>query len=220
MSYIPQLNLSFIHIPKTGGSSFNSELRDRKLEQFNIGHLTMSEIISGQCKFRQGDILKPINDPFERRGDVGFGGWPKDIKIAQSLILDSYKISLVRNPYNRARSAYAFLISDGTISPDLSFQEFLSDMRGYANGRPLVRSQTEFLFVEGKLAIDEVLKFEDFPQNIVNLVNTRSSVAGESFGIAQHIHNTRSKKINLNQEMKEHIYKIYRDDFENFGYSK
>jgi len=147
---------------------------------------------------------------------------------------DYYKFTFVRNPYDRALSAFNFLKEGGmnTLDSDWSsthakalssFEHFVLD---YLNESTMfegihLHPQSYFLTNKHKeVAVDFVGKFENFHDDYAIV---QSKVAGAK--ALEHHNKTKQKpKINFmdayTDSMKAHISNLYSEDFELFGYTK
>jgi hypothetical protein len=126
---------------------------------------------------------------------------------------DTFKFSVVRNPFTRAYSYYHHFRRFNTSS--ISFKNFLSMIeQGIATEKtPLIKyDQSFYIFEDGKTEMDKIYKFE----NISELEKDM---------------NITLPKINVGSYSKEEYYKdytsylidrvriIYARDFRNLGYS-
>lgn len=199
--YIPSLNISFIHIPKTAGSTLNSKVSEKM--EFNIGHTTMGEIID-----------EKINIP--KWGDY------------KRLILNSHKFSIIRHPYDKIKSYYFYIKKFenglwGDINK-ISFDKYLfepetinSNKYGKLSNQRALWTQTDFLYYNNKLCVDQVILFENFKEEVVELFLSKNSKL-ENFD--EHKLKTDSSKFELSDKHKEFIYEKYKEDFENFNFGK
>ena len=195
MSHVPKFNFSFIHIPKTGGSSLTRELSQRGLCLFNIGHTTLSEIHNG---YSQEDFSPDlIKHPWDR-----------------NLILNSYKIATVRHPYDRIRSYYRFL--KNMYGFDMSLEEFVLRPPPHIKLERAWWSQTSYLFLGDKMGMDRIIKFENMKQELRDLFKS----VGYEFELKIHHHRTNSENIELTSTVKDYLYDKYEKDFKNFNYKK
>lgn len=198
MSYIPTLNISIIHIPKTAGTSVHKKLIEDSRIQFNIGHSMISEIIDGKI---------PTNF-----------NWPDNYS---QLIMNSTKLSIVRHPYDRIKSYFHYIKKYesklwGDIVKDLTFDDFLYNTPTELSIQVALSSQTDFLYYNGKLMIDKVLYFDSFETELQDVFGEK----GYNFKLGTHELKTDSSKFELSVEQKEFIYEKYKDDFINFNFEK
>lgn len=196
----------FIHIPKTAGQSIEQALGVWKTghpretlwgahqERITLQHLTGQEIK----------------------------------KIVGNLIWSSYfKFAVVRNPWSKAVSEYDWYLRYG---PQVSFKEWARSLRlRLAINRVIVMMevghnipQSAFLFdEEGKLMVDEVLRFENIAEEFAALAKQQKWDVK-----LPHAQGTKSRRFGkdfreiYDTETIEIIENIYAHDIRNFGYSK
>ena len=140
---------------------------------------------------------------------------------------DFYKFTFVRDPVERLKSAYYFLIEGGGSAGDkkfgrelkkqtASFDDFvlnwLDEDRLYSWIHFV--PQYEFLCIDGKLAVDYVGRFENITKNFADVaskINCNNKLA--------EINKTKSQKIEvLNGLVIDKIRHLYQRDIELFGY--
>ncbi|MEM8526156.1 MAG: sulfotransferase family 2 domain-containing protein [Bacteroidota bacterium] len=201
-------NILFIHIPRTAGTHFE------KLLGFK-GH-----------------------DTPPRCGNIDYGanrkeimGWDKELKIMlqhatysqlikHQLIVapeDLIKVSIIRNPYHRTVSLYKYF---GGAKKWKSFSIFLDILKQKLQFRYFYLPQYKYLEHEGELAIDNIIRFENYFAD--------ATAFREKYKLDFEIRfneNKQAKKSALNfkefYSKKEHLLRvenIYRTDFELFGY--
>ena len=121
-----------------------------------------------------------------------------------------YCFSFVRNPYDKARSFYRYLMQH--YSPhriNCSFREWVFDM--YGEPKELFMPQVEF--VDDTV---EIFKFEDFKSSVQFL---KQKIPFKR----DYVHSNKSTKrieAELTKEIKDKIYSLYKEDFKRFGYDK
>jgi hypothetical protein len=182
-------DVSLIHIPKTGGSTLVELFKDRQ-GYFNIGHRSAYMIMKG--------IDKPPNSP----------------QNYSELFNKSHKISVVRNPYERIRSWFYFMKKyEAFIHKYVKngFHQFLLDIDAGLNPEVAAWTQTKYLYVNEKLAVDQIISFEKLKEEF------EKTFEEELIG---HKWKTNSANYEIEEKSKELIRKIYKEDFVNFKYEE
>jgi len=198
MSFIPSANISFFHIPKTGGNTVTTILKDTGLALFNIGHTTYEEVYEQKVQHN--------------------GTWPSNYR---ELILNSFKVAIVRNPYDRVRSNYCFYRK--YPQPDYpignsTFGEFLFDVSKERRKHKTWFTQSQYIYYGGENKFDMVIKFENFTSELSELFSSRG--IDIDFGSRHNLKTNSKRVIELTQKQKDFIYKFYKDDFINFEFEK
>lgn len=194
--------VTFLHIPKTGGTTIESWLNEtgkyqqvffsqKKLEDMlvtpqHLGYRTLTE------------LTKTLNRPFE------------------------YKFAVVRNPFDRIVSEFFYRIKLGSIQLGDNAESLFSpwvihNLRKYKNTPDVLdnhlRPQTYFVNDDV-----EVFKFEDGIQNVLNAV-------GNSIGIQEEVE-VKPKKVGEKKKVRwspnaiKMVLEIYEQDFDRYDYSK
>ena len=198
MPYFKEANILFIHIPKTGGTSFekymltkstialHSKLEENKLPDTNLQKVSLQHQ-SYNTLYKYRDIL--------------------EIDFNENLI----KIAFVRNPYERIISDIFWLkFNDENDSPE----EICDTIREYYFNRDDIdnHNKEQYLFVtdeEGNLIPDiTILKME-------NLTNDLHKIGFTDYEGPIHVS---SYMKYLNKESIDIINMVYKKDFELFGY--
>lgn len=203
--HIPQLNLIYISISKTGISSIRSIFLKKVGATYNKKNY---KTIHGKV----ADIFQYISI--------------KKVSKQQ----DTYKFSIVRNPFDRLVSCYKNKILDEEYLPiqkgydslfykDMSFEEFakgvcqLPDMLSDRH----FRSQYSYLFYKGELIVDFLGKFENIDEDF-DVIKKKYDL-----GELPHI-NKSSTKSNYRDyytpELVQLVYNRYKNDVEKFNYLK
>jgi hypothetical protein len=116
------------------------------------------------------------------------------------------KFSIVRNPWDRFVSEYHYNLKKG-IEPR-SFKRAVMDLRGDRD--KWKSSQFEWLSVDGKIAVDKVLRFENIAEEFYGL-----------FGIKlPHVNKTKHEHYSdyYTKQTRDVISRVYSDDIEEWGY--
>lgn len=236
----------FVHIPKTAGTSVEYALgmhgktrdvgiRRQRRQRANyhyffgkgLQHLTLSDLEQmfrsmyfndysrlGSAKHLIDRVFRVLN--ITRHGDVNTGYSTK--------FSEYYKFAVVRNPYDRLLSHYAWLtgIWDGKTPPNKDdFSTYVSKVHrkqlhknAKVHGGHL-RPQNEFVMLGNVVGVDKLLRFE-------NLGNEFNKMCGElciSVELPKRmvsVHQNYEKY--YDKESKYKVYEIYHKDFELFGY--
>lgn len=128
-------------------------------------------------------------------------------------------LSIIRNPYDRAISAYVhYVLSEMPDGTDWSSPVPLSTeaCRSFITNPPhplwaeFLKDQTSYLEYEGSIVVQDLIRFEEFPAIMVS-----------RFGVPEQeiVHRNKSpNRLTLNSITKKAIYDKYRRDFDNFGF--
>lgn len=198
MPYFKEANLLFIHIPKTGGTTFekymltkssialHSKLEENKLSETNLQKVSLQHQ-SYNTLYKYRDIL--------------------EIDFNDNLI----KLAFIRNPYDRIISDIFWLKFN---DENASQEEICDTIREYYFNRDDIdnHNKAQYLFVtdeKGCLIPDiTILKME-------NLTNDLRKIGFTDYDGPIH---TSSYMKYLNKESIEIINMVYKNDFELFGY--
>ena len=214
------LNLTFIHIPKTGGSSIITQFCEpKRYMRWSTGHWTMQEILEG-------------------RATEDWGGYTNIGRNITKGVANSYRFSVVRNPYDRIRSFYSFVMKKETemwgLGKKFSFHDFIfncpKDLMMARAWWPQVKYITnydkvqvmnhqELIGVPWKNIglVDEYIKFERLQTDLPKFYQKIGFNYGNKLF---HKLKSDSQKIMFTPEIKQRIYEMYEKDFQVFGYQK
>lgn len=145
---------------------------------------------------------------------------------------DYYKFTFVRNPYARVLSAYLHkVVKDGKLqktlaSEDASFSAFVSYIKSVRGGiyhNIHWAPQTSLLLISPQEfdAIGKVENIEtDLPQILKPIFPKMRQISSkESYNL--HATKATTKLADFyTEETQEMVYKLYKDDFDTFGYSQ
>lgn len=164
------------------------------------------------------NVLKDKNlDPWDRRSvEYPRGHLPLVILKQQNIVNESvFSFAVVRNPYTRTYSCFHQF--NKTNKTNISFVEYLKNIQKNNISRitPLLHLP-QYLYVineHGTIAIDKVYRFE----NLYELKN--------DFGLELGFDNPGNYVVKLynkdyTNEAIDLVHKIYKSDFERFGYSE
>jgi hypothetical protein len=135
--------------------------------------------------------------------------------------------AVVRNPYDKARSAYWYL-RDTIVPAPVPFRNhsleyclqnmpaFDDDSQGHGQGHDywhFTMTQTQWLYLDGQLVVDHLLRFEDL-EHEVNVF-----FKSQGYALPNMPHMVKGKyDAELTPRERELIGEIFHDDFINFGY--
>ncbi len=201
----------FIHIPKCAGSSVEI-LFGVKPKKYDVPDY---ERLVGWCPKRKIHLQHATAKQL------------LELDLVKEEIWSSYKkFSIVRNPFDRCISDYFWIMSSTGIRD--SFRNFLLKKGKFLkvlNDRttPEYRGdhllpQNEYIYINNKLVVDHLLRFEELKEGFPNLMETlgfpkrelpKTNKSKKIYKHYSHFYN--SKDINI-------IEYIYKNDLERFNY--
>lgn len=136
------------------------------------------------------------------------------LQVAKYIVEYDYSICFVRNPYHRFASKYCYLtkFSYHHGYADYTIDEFL-DKKINLQDSGCWTPEGWRLQVEYIQGVNRVYKIEE--HNPIDVIN---NLLGTN--LKQDKVNTSNNNIVFNDDQKEKIYSIYKNDFEQLGYSK
>lgn len=185
--------LIFIHIPKTGGSSIKQALFGKYISSHD------------------------------------HAGYYRD---HHELCWNSYfKFSIVRNPWDRTFSIYNFYKNGNNpvnakikISMnEMSFEDFIhlysrgEWLPGSSFSNPLLTQQLDWISLDGKIAVDLVVKFESLQEDYIRLCE-ELNIRARRLPHLKKMGNRGDYKNMYNDETKNIIYRRFKKDIEAFDY--
>ena len=195
----------FIHIARSAGSS--AELWLGRNEET----ATVNDINMGCCYGFSNDVAIWLQH-----------ATAKTMKRLYPDSFDNYfKWAIVRNPYSRMASVYRFGFY-WLRAIDTSFEEFIMELPDRVNNASLgygcpingshFTSQYDHTHIDNKL-VCKIVRFENLPEGLP-----------VKYGKGE-FPKTNSAPVELdpclyNDDMKEIIYKVYKKDFDIFGYDR
>tara|TARA_B100000424_G_scaffold227420_1_gene188180 strand:+ start:2219 stop:3841 length:1623 start_codon:yes stop_codon:yes gene_type:complete len=182
------LKLTFIHIPKTAGSSFFQSIDTNNLRVIN--HF---EALS----FKYKD-------------------------------LHAYKITIVRNPYDRCLSAYNYLKLGGLqneidikyknmLSEYDSFIDFTKDLHILSEKIIHLMPQYKFIFNKDKLLVNEILYFENISNNFNELCKNIKIKCNKKIKLINNKHHD-PYYLYYDKHAQDLVYDVYKKDFQLLNY--
>jgi len=214
--------LLFIHIPKTGGTKIE-EILDMKFA--GDDPKVSSEKLYGFVRIY--DELHELQHlTYKQTLDFGL--------VDKSLFDKCYKFAFVRNPLDRVVSEY-FWLGYKYFSKFEDFVEFLHKRKGEPDVRgtvenymsldwllnsPFYAPQHKFICDRrGKLMVDFLGRFENFPKDLATLLDNLGVEYDEEF-LFKKVNATKHEKYTTyyNKKTRDMVKSIYKRDFEIFGY--
>lgn len=218
VSYIPQFNLTYNHIGKSGSSNISKILLN--LLQYH-GHNLKTKRISEENFFRSKFMGLTTNITYKNFNKVS----------------DGFKFTFVRNPYNRVLSMYSDrIVNKQLFNSDLGilkmnkdgFTKFIDFLENGGTKKNIhFYSQTQFLFFKLE-QYNFIGKLENFEENFIQILDTQNiSYSNLIHDLIHNKFNTKhvTKSENFFSEIYDskllnRVYKLYKEDFNNFGYQK
>lgn len=203
----------FVWVPKTAGSAIARWLRKLAglTEVHNLARLT-----------RLGDSWRVGTRT------ITFGHQNVDSLISAGVLSaqsanEAFSFSVVRNPYSRAISLWLYLVKINRYSPSRTFDQFIADViaesprPGLYNqfGLSLASPMTGWVRQKRWSGPQEVFRFEEIDK-LVASVSRRLSIKGDLR--PRNTGPKHQKPVLVSQKTLERLMKLYRADFDNFGY--
>lgn len=201
-----QLKIIFVHIPKTAGTSF----------EYALGmHGELEKV----------GIIPYINQRRNKENLFGDGLQHLDARVIRRKTgrkrYDSYyKFSIVRNPYDRLVSHFAWLQGKWhqqiELKPQL-FHKFINENSKRKGETLLPLSQCQYIIKKGDVLVNDIFYFEHLEEGFAKLnkqfhLNKSLEHRMQSYhSIYQNYYTT---------EIQEFVYQYYKNDFLTFGYDK
>ena len=187
----------YVHIPKTAGSSIIKSIPNLKV----LGHRPIFYESSDKIHLHRMNVLHRV---------------PR---------LNEYiSFAVKRNPYTRFLSAYFYLsnIEDPNNTLDIlardvirsydGINDFIKDLPYHMERIIHFVPQHVFITHNGRIIIDHVLPFEDFPHNLNQVFHDIPPI--------MHVNKSTRHDIQLTDESIQMLQDCYRDDFEILGYDR
>lgn len=153
--------------------------------------------------------------------------------IGSKSIEKMFKFTIVRNPYDRLRSAFFYLKKGGRGNKlDIEYQKIVNSYQSFED------------FVEKYFAEHNLMEVEHFIPQVYWITNKENNVAVDYIGKFENLNNefkiisnkipgkvkrntlpkknitSTKRNYEINNNTAEIIYNLYKDDFEIFGYDK
>ncbi|HWA03667.1 MAG TPA: sulfotransferase family 2 domain-containing protein [Rhizomicrobium sp.] len=204
--YSKRFNTIFVHIPKTGGQS--------------IEHVFLAE--HGLTWETRAGLLLRRKRPEEKgpprlahlyaREYAGLGFVPTEEFDA------CFKFAVVRNPYDRAVSAWRFRRDGEKAEGPETFPDFIASLAA-PDGHRRNREQVRYVQDEnGRLIVDRILRFE-------SLASDFAEVSRRIFGRAIELPHVNKSTAAVPAEagdpgVRRAIFRLYERDFDFFAYPR
>ena len=212
--YINKKNITFIHIPKTGGNSVRKLLENyefRNASKYELFFLKKFNLFRLLYSFLRKLLPKYFN--FSLRGHAS----AKEYNLYMGPNWnDDFIFTIVRNPFSRMVSIYESLRNSkknsikSSKAKKLSFSDFV---KWYISIKP--KKQCEYIYSSKNCLVK---KFEDFNVEVDNLKNQLNL----KYKNIPHENKTTYicyKKYYNSQNVIDEIKEYFRKDFEQFNYS-
>ena len=208
-----QFNTIYIHIPKTGGTSI-----EKYLNIYNENGLRPNtNILHGHVpiKFEDNEY-----DPLNVEGRAGYNLQHLTSNEIKNLISDKiyqkyFKFTFIRNPWDKIVSEYEWAYYS------LEFDDYINRVLYVVQNRirldtknTHLRPQIEFINND----LDFIGRFENFSNDVEKV----SSLIGVNLDIKKLPHTKKSDRDNYktyyNENTKNIIQNVYKEDIKQFGY--
>ena len=178
----------FIHIPKTGGNSIKQTNFFKRCKYFGHAHVE---------KIKHRNMYK-------------------------------YSFAIVRNPYDRLVSAYFYLKKGGEnnngydslmqkkLEKYKDFKDFIKDLKLFTNDLHFKPQHTFVCDSRGKIIVNHILKVENIDKDFSQLLRSKWLPNEKLQKINSSKHDDFSNY--YDDEIKKHVYAVYKKDFKLFNY--
>jgi len=193
--------LCFIHIPKTGGTGIELQLKIMH-KKYNLWGIHKGRARQHYLWFEYKNILKNDYENF-------------------------LKFALIRNPYSRFISEY-YYNDDFGFKNKQSFDDFIETAKDIIENKKYYNTlkndhfipQTEFIYNENdNLMIDKVFKLENI-QELGDYLVSKGYLNTYQNKKSNRSHRRKLEIKDLTEEQKQKIYNLYQRDFLLLGYNK
>lgn len=143
---------------------------------------------------------------------------------------ECFRFTFVRNPYDRAVSAYLDKIATGKVSrkkkllgypPDseVSFRDFLLAIAQQEASRMNRHWRPQSALISPQVKLDFIGRFEQFGRDFANVLERLGVEPAAVTNRREHMTSAAKHRDMIGPEEKALIDRIYRGDFERFGYA-
>jgi hypothetical protein len=221
----------FVHIPKCGGQSIENMF----LSDLGLGRKDKSRLL---LRKRRGDERGPA-----KLGHLTASDYIRLGFIDHNSFDSYYRFSVVRNPFDRLRSAYNYLGFRELITFSCFVEQVVVEALENRNSLHwFLRPQTDFLLdAEGFLLVNQYFKLEEMSASIDQIIersrlsvrelphSNNSSAISRASRFMRALKLLLKEKISLTEVLKKdelgcdiklraRIELLYRKDYEQFGY--
>ena len=229
----------FIHIPKTAGTAVEAALNMHGLLK-DIGiNPYFNQIKDYNVLFGRGLQHFTAHELVQLLSSMHFKNYSNNVKIKRVIdnllkllriktkqnIWDTYyKFSIVRNPYDRLVSYFAWLEMNQNKNESLSFKRFnyflgeTLNIDNILNNRHLW-PQYKFIYYKGKILVDRLIRYENIQDEFYTMMK---DIKLPRINLKEKRMVSKHKEYSYYYDVvsRNKVYKFYRLDFEIFGYSK
>ena len=213
----------FVHIPKCAGTSVEKYLGMGSAAQlFSYKPIKLTNIKYDKDLF----TLNELKDFEERTPQHLTVSQIKKI-IPEDVFNSFFKFSIIRHPYQRMISEYAYIHETPTQKTakfrNKPFATFVDEVLALSESDKLtlfdghLEHQKNYLYENDTLCVDVVYKLEDFEPCIVKLKEITKNDRDLPHSRATTFTDIEEE---LSSDVKQKIYDYYLDDFLAFGYTK
>ena len=222
---VENFDLKFVHIPKNAGTSIeNSALKKNIFWGFrDWSKKKDNKLIENSWKsFKTKGkwINRSTNNPMPNN-KTGCYPWHKTPdELGKTIYKEEDDLfCVVRNPYSKIISAYKY--AHGKKSSKEGLNQFIKEKLTNFNKNERWNGchiLPQYKYTHGNIKCNHILKFENLDEDFKKL-NEKYNI----YNINLPKNNKSKSKLNisdLTQESKDLIYKVYKKDFELYGYKK
>lgn len=191
----PDVKIIWLKTPKTAGSAIQQCLE-------NIGYLHMMQ-----------PEKRPITGVFSGQMD-------SFINTHSEFWASAHKFAIVRNPYDRFVSGWKYLRSTQDIDLVEVLQNLPNKEPRYGDYTHLTMTQTELLYLDGKLIPDKILRYENLSSDLNNVLLSFDLPPVVLPVVNKGRHRDQNFMKYFTADAHELFLENYGIDFDNFGYKK
>jgi hypothetical protein len=213
---VNELKLIFVHIPKCAGVSLTHGLIKAVTGEHTegqIGHL--------DGRFKKQFAISNIQKHRQAKDMV------KEFDVSNAKWKQYFKFAIVRNPWDRIVSEYAWRHSLGKRLPPKNFSDFITycsrriyDPLNVSNDIYWPHAQTQWSFCDDghdNMIVDTILKFEEMDKNIQYLsekfdIDLASNITQRNSSDHDHY------RTYYNERDRKRVEHLYKKDIMEFGY--
>jgi len=209
---IPEHKIVFVHVPKCAGVS--------------ITHMVLPHLVGYDTSDEIGHLSDELKIAFSLRGKQKHKRarcYLTDGDISRKHWDEYYKFAVVRNPWDRAVSEFAWRHTLPTRRPSTDFATFLRYCESRIKDKHSrdiywahAQTQESFVTDNGKVILDEIFRFE----NLARVVETLRDKMKLPFELLKFNDTPRKNYRHFyNKNTREFVRRLYAKDIERFGYA-